>query len=355
MNLVTQSIMRFTIRALLMALPVVLPAVVVYIATDPFRVLRSYDCYLPDPVETPIRIGINKGVVTLDSYLRNCTEDSSRQVNAMIFGSSISCYYDADEWASLLRASYGDSIPIHAMHFDSASETPGSLARKVSFLAKRHALPDYALIILDPLILARDEDDSPFAIDPPAFHPGATHFLKFHYSFFRAAANADFLKSVIYANITGRPDNIGHGPIFESQPIVYDRFTNQESIPQWDSIIDANPEEFYRTHPLLPPTDSVTVSPPVLNEHKIKALTAIAQNFNIHSTDCRVIISPNRRAVSLSPADLRILQNLFGADRVFDFSSSHAHYLRADTLLYDNTHYRPPFASLLMHSAYPTK
>ncbi|MDE6304446.1 MAG: hypothetical protein K2M01_06435, partial [Paramuribaculum sp.] len=180
------------------------------------------------------------------------------------------------------------------------------------------------------------------------------NFVKFHYTFFRAATNADFLKSMIYADITGRPDNIGHNPIFESQPIVYDRYLNQESIPQWDSIIAADPEQFYYAHPLIAPTDTVTVSAPVLTETKIKALTTIAQNFSDCSTDCRIIISPNRRGVSLSPADLRILQNLFGADRVFDFSASHAHYLRTDSLLYDNTHYRSPFASLLMRSAYPT-
>lgn len=355
MTPVTRSILRFTIRALLIALPVVVTAVAVYIATDPFKVIRSYDCYLPDPVENPVRIGINKGVVTLDSYLRNTSGDPSHPVNAMIFGSSISCYYDTDEWVSLLHASAGDTVPIRAMHFDSSGETPRSLAHKVNFLAKRDALPDYALIILDPLILNRDADDSPFAIDPPTFFPGPAHFIKYHYTFFRAATNADFLKSMIYARITGQPDNIGHNPIFESQPIVYDRHANQETIPQWDSIIAADPEKFYLSHPLLPPADTITISAPVLTDSKVEAFSSIAQNFSARSTDCRIIISPNRRGVSLSPADLLILQNLFGEDRVFDFSASHAAYLRTDSLLYDNTHYRRPFASLLMRSAYPAK
>ncbi|MBD5232675.1 MAG: hypothetical protein HDS65_00690 [Bacteroidales bacterium] len=352
MNPVTRSILRFTVRALLTALPVVLVAVAFYIVRDPFKVVRSYDNYFPDPVANPARVGLNKGVVSLDCYLRNSAEDSSQPINAIIFGCSVSCYYDADEWASILRDKYGDSINIRAMHFDSSSETPQSLARKVAFLAKRHALPDYALIVLDPIILAGDDNDSPYTIEPPALEPGLAHFLKFHYTIFRAATNADFLKSLIYADITGQPGSIGHNPIFEGQPIVHDPRTNQESIPLWDSIIAANPEEFYNTYPLIPPTDTVTVSAPVLTEAKVKAFTEIAQNLSAKSTDLKVIVSPNRRGVSLSPVDLQTLQNLFGADHVFDFSASHARDLRTDTLLYDNTHYRPPFASRLMHSVY---
>ncbi|MDE6336295.1 MAG: hypothetical protein K2L34_06970, partial [Muribaculaceae bacterium] len=69
-------------------------------------------------------------------------------------------------------------------------------------------------------------------------------------------------------------------------------------------------------------------------------------------TDYQIIISPNRRGVSLSDDDLQTLQEIFEPARIHDFSLTYADELRTDTLLYDNTHYRPVFASKMMRAVY---
>lgn len=394
----------------MISLCTLLPCAALYLWLDPFKVVRDYDLYMEDPEEDALRIGMNKGIVTLASYSDNLKEraDTSEgkgrcnidPYNAFIFGSSISCYYDAEEWRDLLEARNRGLAPahpegdqgyrcIHPFHFDSASESPMSMARKVEYLHASGAPLDYALVILDPLIMATDDQATPFAIDPPELHCGdAIYPLRFHYTFFRAAMNFDFLKSYIAGDLTGKPLNVGHNPIFEEQPIVYDKALNQERLPQWDSLIRTSPEIFYAEHPLLPPSHSVTPSKPILalpaatsakglaacgNESDLggscnseeesfasdgkatersDAFRRIAEIFMEHATDYEVIISPNRRGVGLAPADLAVLQQIFGPKRVHDFSYSEAWRLREDTMLYDNTHYRPPFASRLMRSVY---
>lgn len=62
MNAVTKSILRFMLRSVAVVLPVVAIAVGWYVMTDPYKVLRQYDSYLLDPVENPVRVGINKGL-----------------------------------------------------------------------------------------------------------------------------------------------------------------------------------------------------------------------------------------------------------------------------------------------------
>ena len=51
MNTTARSIIRFMQRTVLVASPPVLVALLWYICTDPYKVLRHYDCYLPDPTE----------------------------------------------------------------------------------------------------------------------------------------------------------------------------------------------------------------------------------------------------------------------------------------------------------------
>lgn len=343
-----RDILRFLLRASLMALAAIAPFVAWYVCADPFRVLYHYDVYYDDPSIHPVRIGLNKGMVTVNTYQNNIDKD----YNAFIFGSSISCYYDANEWRELIESQDSIKARVTPFHFDSASESPMSMSRKIDYLNSHGAKIDHALIILDPIILANDDNDSPFAIDPVEFQPDILHFIKYHYTFFRASANADFFKSFIAAKISGKADNIGHNPIFESQPIVYDPLTNQESIPAWDEMISEDPTLFYNDHPLLPPNPDVAPGDPVITDGKRNAFNKIADIFNHQHTDYRIIISPNRRGVSLSPSDLQTLQEIFDPARIHDFSSLYARGLQTDTLLYDNTHYRPPFASKLMHKVY---
>ncbi len=350
MSPTNRHILYFLRRTLLMASAIIVPFVVWYVCSDPFKVLYRYDEYFENPGTNKARIGINKGMVTVNTYMDNLRTDIV--YNAFIFGSSISCYYNAYEWRELVGNQDSGETEINPFHFDSAGESPMSMARKIEYLDKIGAPIDYALIILDPIVMGNRELDSPFAIDPVEIHPGLQHFIKYHYTFFRASTNADYLKNLIASKITGRAANIGHNPIFESQPIIHDRFTNQESLPEWDSLISANPVQFYMDHPLLPPSHEVVASQPVITAEKRDAFNRIADILHRHNTDYQIIVSPNRRGISLSPDDLRILQGTFDPSRVHDFSTIYAADMHTDTLLYDNTHYRPPFASKMMHAVY---
>lgn len=338
------------LRAVVVVAPVLLVFAVWYIAADPFMALRHYDTYFPDYDRYPVRVGVNKGIATFANLTDRRAE--GEEYNAFILGSSISCYYDAGTWASLL-AGGGCTDSIHPYHLDSASETLRSMARKVRYLDANDIPVDYALVVLDPIIMGNPGGDSPAYLDPPVLHDGFAETLRYHYTFFRAATNADFLKNWIPARITGQPVDNGRNRLFEVQPIAYDPRTNQESIPLWDSIISADPGRFYAVHTLAEPPAHLTVQDALLTSERLEALRSIADMFSRRHTDYQIIVGPNRSGVTLNPRDLRQLQAIFGRERVHDYSATESWLLRCDTALYDNTHYRPYVATRLMRLTYP--
>lgn len=351
MNNTTKSILRFICRCVAVTVPVIAVFAIWYFVSDPFKVLRHYNSYFPDPVRTPVRIGVNKGLITFTNL--NDLRAAGHEPDAFIFGSSISCYYDAREWAGIIRETeYPGDCTVNPYHIDSSSESIISMARKAAYLDRNGFKIRYALIVLDPIIMNTETDHGPAFLDPPQLHDNILETLGWHYTFFRAATNADFFKSWWPAKISGIPADNGRNPIFSRQPIIYDSQTNQETMPEWDSLISACPDKFYNAHPLRPSPEHTVVSQPVLTPERRAALDRIAEIFRRQGTSCRIIIGPNRSKVTLNPSDLKILQTTFGADRVHDFSESMAGLLEADTLLYDNTHYRPPVARLLMNKAY---
>ena len=346
-NRTTKSIWQFTFNAIIMLLPVIVPALVYYIVVDPYKVLRSYDNYFDDMTKKPFAVGVNKGMVTVRNYLAR--NKDGKRYNAFIFGSSISCYYDANEWMQLL------GCDANAMHFDSSSESLHKMAEKIRFLDEQQNRIKYALIVLDPIVMnAHDSNDPPY-IHPPEFHRGLIHWGKWHYVFFRAATNCDFFKSFIPSMLSGKSHSYGRNRIFELQPIAYNSEINQESIPQWDSLIANNKSKFYSIYPLVPAAKNITVSPVVLDAGKVEALNEIARIFARHGTDYQIIIGPNRRKVCLNCNDYATITRIFPSNRVHDYSVSQASMLDCDTLLYDNTHYRPVFASRLMRLTYKNR
>lgn len=346
MEKVTESIVRFMLKAVAVVLPVVAIAVVWYVSADPYKVLRSYDTYLPDPCRCPVRVGINKGLITVTDFEERVA--GGARYNAFIFGSSVSCYYDARQWAALADTAGGAS----AFHFDSSGETLTAMADKVEYLDREGHDIDYALVVLDPIVMTYNDNESPFTLAPPQLHKNIMERLKYHYTYFRAAVNADFFKSWLPYVVTRRAYANGHNLVFEPQPIVYDPSVNQESVPQWDSLIAADPARFYSQYPLIASPDSVTHSARVLDADRIAALRRVARVFDSQATDYQIIIGPNRRKIALNSDDLKLLKQIFDFNRVHDFSRSMAAALECDTLLYDNTHYRPSFSTLLMRRAY---
>lgn len=342
-----KAILKFMVKAILIPFPIIAPFLAFYLWCNPFEDLPGQNSFFMSSDKA--QVGINKGMITVRNYENQ--KERGHRYNAFIFGSSISCYYDTDHWTNLLKHQTLDN-DIRPYHFDSSSESLEQMADKIEYIDRSGDTLKYALIVLDPIIMSRDTNNSPMSINPPQFTTGLIHRLKFHYIFFRASTNSDFYKSWEPGKLSDVPYLIGRKPIFETQPIVYNPLNNQESIPQWDLMISQNVQEFYDKYPLIPSPDSIKIGPSILTQTKINALERVANIFKHHNTNYQIIIGPNRRKYALNPEDLIILNKIFGSVNVNDFSILKANDLANDTLLYDSTHYRPLYADSLMNAVY---
>lgn len=348
MNSEKKDILRFIVKAILMALPVLIPACLFFVMADPFMVFASPEQYFPSPESSPVRVGLNKGMVTVKNY-----EDLVKKgytFNSFIFGSSTSDNYRVSDWTALIE----DNEAVRPYHFDSSSETLEQMYEKIKYLDEQGAEMRHVLIVMDALLMmsGQENDDMPAFISPPQFGGGFLHALKYYYVMFKATTNSDFLKSWIGGVYYGYPIKLGRNAIHERQPIVYDRLSNEERLPHYDSLIAVSPEEFYASERLDPVAEHVTIGAATLTQERENILLKMREVFRRHDTDYRIIIGPNRKKLVLNPADKAVLTKIFGTERVHDFSGKLVDAVDVDTLFYDNTHYRPVFARRLMELAY---
>ena len=344
----TKSILRFMLKTAVITMAGLLPFAIWYVAADPFLVLRDYDAsaFYPDPSTDKLSIGYNRGVVTFTNLERE--ESRGQRYNAFIFGSSISCNYDAWKWISMADTT-GNAKPYH---LDSSAETLMTMAAKFEYLVRTGHDIDYALLVLDPKVMGSETNYSPPYVNPVQLHDNLIESVIFHYAFFRASTSAKFLKKWIPSHFYGRPVEYDHSPMFNLFTISYDSIVNQESIPEIDEMIANTPDSFYERFKLIDSPAKSSVEQRHLTGERLEAVYRIAAVLAAKHTDYQVIISPNRFKKTLNPSDLKVLNDVFGQERVHDFSHTMCDALENDTLLYDNIHYRPVFAERLMRLVY---
>lgn len=319
-------------------------AVAIYIAIDPFNVVHRHS--LNEVVESDYfmnpHVMVNKGYMSIKSLEQR--RDEGDVPDSFIFGASISCYYEVEYWKNIIKA------VVMPQHFDSSDEGVGSLRRKIEFLLDEGYNLNNALIILDPHILEYETyGDAIWSMDYPGI-AGWWTWPRWHYRFFSAFYDREFLTSY-FPSAAGLGNKIyGRVDIFEHQPMVYDMYRNEESIPSWDTNIVQRPELFYAYRGLITSRVPHCSEPCRIDESKEKEYRNIARL--LENTDYHVIVSPTLDCDTLSDRDSRLLTSIFGRERFHNFSGSMVEVALNDSNWYDNKHYRAPVARMLMDKAY---
>lgn len=338
------GVTHFAIKSLCAAAIPALILFAIYAILDPFNVMsgaKHLDEFSHNKLATP-HLSANKGYVSLTALEQRIKAGDAP--DSFILGASISCYYEADYWQGLIGTA------IKPFHFDSSSEGATSLRRKLEYLLKRELTPAHALIILDPKTIEGSlVSDNIVSMDHPDI-AGTLTWIPWHYRHVMAFYDPEFLVSYLPSRFTSNTTTYGHKEIFERQPMTYDPYRNEESIPIWDQEISLHPDIFY-AHRSFPTTRTLHCD----NEHRIdkdrlREYRRIA-DILAHS-DYHVIISPTLDCDTLSQGDDTLLREIFGADRYHNFTASMAHVALCDSNWYDTRHYRAPVARALMDLVY---
>lgn len=296
---------RFVITILLfIAIPLILLAGM-YLWTDPFRCMHAFD--INDVDDT------NREYLSTELFLRN---ESMYHYNSFIFSSSRGGGMNTYQWKQYLQEGTQPFV------FQAWSESLTGIELKLEYLSEHRVPIDNALILIDIPGTFKEEQ-----------LPHEALSLK-HYMF--TGQSTFEYNAVQFFNFIQKPslwvNSAKNKIIGVRKPCTSDTITND-----WEATNRYNYTE-------LPPQDSlkncsamtrktffakwehankdVDVSEQLINESYEKQLRHIRAILDANHTDYHIIVTPAPCYLNpaINPNDLDILQEVFGAERVHDYS-----------------------------------
>lgn len=301
---------RYIKTLVLFSLPFIL-LLAIYIYTDPFKVVWSYDNYYPTGKSDGI--SLNPSHVGTRNYLRRQPQE---HYNAFIFGNSRSVYYPVSEWEKHLPSGS------KCYHFDAAAESVLGVWEKVRLIDRQGDTLRNVLFVADADLLSRQQCLHWHLCETDPALTGYRNWASFHWYNLRAFLNVKYMRALLDYHLfhTLRPYMLENSMLSEDL-FNYDPLTNEcDFQPMEEQIAKGS----YYTPQRIAVFQGVqfpdSVSAPVLKAPHLVLLDSIASVLHRHHTHTDIVISPLYNQIRLNPADIQALQERFGAESVHDFS-----------------------------------
>ena len=278
----------------------------IYLWTDPFRCLHEFDINDTN--------AINREYLSTELFLRN---HPTQQYNAFIFSSSRGGGFNTYTW----RMYIGDDT--RPFLFQAWGESLTGIELKMDYLDKHNVAIEHAIIMLD--------IPGTFGIKQlPHEALSMKHWVftqdsKFTYNaiqFYNFIQKPSFWVKNIRKTLAHSKEACCSDTI--SNDWESDNYLNYEALPPQDSLKKCT-EMTRRTFraQINSVQDSVQkVSQPVIKGQFVEQLQHMKAILGKHNTDYHIVLSPAICYLhsSANPADLEILENIFGKECVHDYT-----------------------------------
>ena len=313
----THKILIFTIPFMLLLL--------YYVIADPFMVIHKYDNYFPKSEYRECNNDAFRGIRLMDLF-----EDSIKY-NSFIIGSSHSHFYYIEEWKKYIGQE------ANCLHFNQSNDNLRGSYDRIRYLFNRFGRIDNLLWVIDSNYLKDVTNHKGHLYIAPYQVTDKWDFISFHYEFFKTFLTYEFQKSYIKDLLDYKEDT-------NTLPYYYLPLSNELHKDAADSLIQTDLEKYYSLLPKyfqLYKRDTIEViDKPVIKETQLQMLYEIKVLIDKSNTNCKIVISPLYNQIKFNPEDLIILQKVFGANNVYDFSGINE-YTNKTLNYYENSHYRP--------------
>lgn len=324
---------KFLSKVIVFSSPLVL-YLVSLIITDPYKILWDYENY------TTPNFDINRHYVSTQYYLDN---NKQYNYNAFIFGNSRSLAFKTEDWnASVTEPDFSP------YHFDGTGESMTGIFNKLKLVDSLSNI-EYAILLFDRLIFL-EPDYYEHHLFKQHYAVTSESKTSFYLSFFGSVFNYKFLP--YYFNyLSGGLISKLSGKI--PKDFIYATVTNDIIMQGWNEALDRDEEGFfsmYNEYFIDRPNDEVILDA-VLSEKQIITLKKISAILDKNNTDYKIIISPDYRFIKFNPEDLKVLEEIFGADSIHDFSGK-TEISENIRNFYDGSHYRPYIGRRILQDIY---
>lgn len=314
----------------------------VYIALDPFMVIRRYDTFYDTKAKG--WVGLNIGYVSTTNFDWNYKK---AHYDSFIFGNSRSIFYQISDWKKHLKTES------KCYHFDASGESLYALDKKISYIADKYVKIKNALLVLDYETLTKDKPGTGhlFVIAPQL--ENNKNFFSFQLEFFKSFLSPDFLIAYLDFKLSGKVKPYMKTKfLIDDRPKEYNINTNEIRFEIFETLISEGKYYTEDRKKIFFQRDTVqTFSPAAIAENQKKILKDIYDIFNKDKTNYKIIISPLYDQIKLNDKDLEYLIQLFGRKNVFDFSGINK-FTSDYNNYYETSHYRPHVACEIMKLVY---
>lgn len=328
------------VRLLLCFISPFLLLLVIYLCTDPFKVVWSYDAFYPEQVAGGV--SLNPGHVGTQNYLRQQPE---QHYNAFILGNSRSIYYPVETWSQHLPEGS------RCYHYDAAAESLRGIWQKLRLIEQEGGALDHVLLVVDASLLAKTDCDHWHLCEAPPPLTGYRNWLSFHWYNLKTFITPSFLLAYTDYRLFHelRPYMLEKSLLTEDM-FIYDAKSNECNFLPLEQQIAAGTyytEERKAVFEGRQFPDST--SPAVIGEAQRALLDSICSVLDRKKTNTHVVVSPLYDQIRLHPADKAELERRFGSGHVHDFSGPNewnADYHN----YYEASHYRSGVAKAILDS-----
>jgi len=336
---------KIFLKLLLASSPLIF-VVSVYLINDPFKVLWRHSTYYTTDGGINHLPG-NTDFYATELFLKN---NNTEKYNSFIFGNSRSRFYKVDQWKKYI----GNDAS--GFHYDGNQETLYGVERKLNMLDQRDIPIKNVLLIFDSELVKSTVNPTMFIYRKHPLLSGENRF-DFQLTFFKAYMDVDFLKEYYHLLITKKPSEkaVSNFVLQGDDRMDAIETLNEVSLSSMDAALASNADSTYaHLGPgarFYPRDTNVRYSQPVIDNEQKKLLVHIKQILDKHNTNYRIVINLLFDQKRLAASDLTYLQTLFGAGNVYNFSGRNS-ITEDKHNYYENSHYRPFIASMILDSIY---
>lgn len=264
--------------------------------------------------------------------------DDSMRYNSFIVGSSRSDFYYVDEWKRYL----GDDAS--CFHFTQSGDNLLGSLQRTKYLYSRFKKIDNILFVMDAEYLEDMQPHKGHLFRQPWQVTEEWDFFAFMWECVKAFYTIEYQKQVW-----------GISQEEQQLPYYYIPEHNELHKLEVEALLASKPEEYYASlsdmYRLYERSGRDSIAQSVIHEPQMKALMQIRDMLLEHNTDYRIVISPLYDQIALNPQDLIYLKNIFGEDKVFDFSGVNE-YTNDVSNYYESSHYRPKLCNVILKHIY---
>lgn len=263
--------------------------------------------------------------------------------NSFIVGSSRSAHWPWREWEKHLDST------AYSFHLESSGDGVYNALERLTFVYHNVTNVDNILLIIDHNWLSKDYPLTDIQYRTPWQMRNRKDYIGFQKDAMR-----------FYFSEKGFKAHYRLGPQYKySLPSYRDDRFESHSVGK-ECIIENDPEYYYTilSHIIYKapcyPRDSVEqIGEPVISEKGVELLSQIHELFVNGNTNYKIVVSPLYDQIKLNPADKSILDSIFGAENVYDYSGINK-YTQDSLNYYESSHYRPRVATQIMNEIYGT-